>query len=305
MWDQEGVHDIYRSWRKILDGYQPARVLVAEAWVGPQERLARYVRQDEMHQAFNFEYLFTAWRASDQRRVIADSLAATASAGAPATWVLSNHDVIRHATRLGHDAGTLLPPGLGPTDPQPDHELGLRRARAATLLVLGLPGSVYLYQGEELGLPEDIDLPDEARQDPIWRRTNGALRGRDGCRVPLPWVAGAPSYGFGPGAASWLPQPELWARYALDQQRGVPGSTYELYRAALRVRRERQLGTTPIEWVDLGADVVAFTAGETLVAANLGTDPVALPGLYTPLLASDGGSGATVAGDTTVWAARM
>ncbi|HKS99385.1 MAG TPA: glycoside hydrolase family 13 protein, partial [Rugosimonospora sp.] len=277
MWDQDGVHEIFQSWRKILDLYAGDRILVAEAWVAPAERLVRYIRPDEMHQAFNFVYLRTPWRPGDQREAIATSLRTADSVGAPTTWVLSNHDVIRHPSRLGYPADEVLPHGIGAGDPPPDQELGLRRARAATTLILALPGAAYLYQGEELGLPEDIWLPDEAREDPTWLRSGHLVRGRDGCRVPLPWVADAPSYGFGPGPASWLPQPAAWARYALDRQRGVPGSTYELYRQALRLRREWRLGAGSLAWVDLGADVVAARNGDVLVVTNLGAEPVALP----------------------------
>ena len=303
MWDQDGVHEIYRSWRKILDGYPGGRIMVAEAWVSPPERLGRYVRGDEMHQAFNFEFLQAPWDATRQREVIATSLATTAAVGAPTTWVLSNHDVVRHATRLAGPAGAPLHQGIGAADPHPDLALGLRRARAATALMLALPGSAYLYQGEELGLPEDVWLPDEVRQDPTWLRSGHTIRGRDGCRVPLPWVADAPSYGFGPGPSSWLPQPDIWARYALDRQRGVAGSTYELYRRALALRREYGLGTTGLIWLDLGPDVVAFRAGTVLVLANLGTAGVPVPDGVAVVLASgplaDDG---TVPTDTTVWA---
>ena len=168
--------------------------------------------------------------------------------------------------------------------------------------MLALPGAAYLYQGEELGLPEDVWLPDEARQDPQWTRTRNAVRGRDGCRVPLPWVADAPSYGFGPGPASWLPQPSEWAAYALDRQRGVASSTYELYRSALWQRRELGLGAGSLVWVDLGPDVVAFHNGAILVVANLGSSPVPLPSSATPLLASSPLTEG-VPPDTTVWAA--
>jgi alpha-glucosidase len=302
MWDQDGVHEIFQRWRKIIDGYPGDRILVAEAWVAPAERLVRYIRSDEMHQAFNFVYLRTPWRPADQRGAIANSLRAADSVGAPTTWVLSNHDVIRHATRLGYPADEVLPNGIGIGDPPPDRQLGLRRARAATLLILGLPGAAYLFQGEELGLPEDIWLPDEARQDPTWHRSSHLVRGRDGCRVPLPWVAGAPSYAFGPGSASWLPQPDIWAEYALDRQRDVPGSTYELYREALRLRRELRLGAGSLTWVDLGDDVVAFRNGSTLVIANLGTAPVPLPDAASPRVASASlNPDATLPPDTTAW----
>jgi len=310
MWDQDGVHEIYRAWRKILDGYaQPERILCAEAWVRPQERAVRYVRPDEMHQAFNFDFLQAQWRAPDLRAVIESSLAAADSVGAPSTWVLSNHDVVRHASRLGLPVGQRRPNGIGADDPQPDLELGLRRARAATTLMLALPGGAYLYQGEELGLPDSTDMPDEFRQDPTFVRTGGEEVGRDGCRVPIPWEKDRPSFGFGPADRTWLPQPAIYGEYAVDQQDGVAGSTLELYRELLRLRRERELGTGGLHGVEgLGDDVVALVntgqGGATLVLANLGTEPVALPDGARLLVASgELTAQGLVPTDTTVWAA--
>ncbi|WP_442791567.1 glycoside hydrolase family 13 protein [Micromonospora sp. NBC_01813] len=325
MWDQDGVHEIYRQWRAVLDAYPGEQILVAEAWVQPAERLAAYVRPDEMHQAFNFEYLEAAWSAEAQRTVIERSLAAASAVGAPTTWVLSNHDVLRHATRLALPVGTPRPNGIGTDDPQPDTALGLRRARAATLLMLALPGSAYLYQGEELGLPEHTTLPDEVRQDPTWRRTGHTQRGRDGCRVPIPWEADSPSYGFGPTDASWLPQPPVWAEYALDRQVDVPGSTYEMYRTALRLRHELGLGGGELRWMESPDDVLAFRIGsgagaeadsgagsdsdsdsgarEVIVVTNLSAGPVALPP-GTELVHASGPLTATgqVPTDVTAWA---
>src|SRR4051812_29860409 len=305
MWDQEGVHEIYREWRRVLDEYQPGRILVAEAWVQPAERLARYVRPDEMHQAFNFMYLSAPWRPADLRAVINTSIEANDEVGAPTTWVLSNHDVIRHATRLGLPIGQTRLHGIGPEDPQPDTGLGLRRARAATLQMLALPGSAYLYQGEELGLPEHTTMPHEHRQDPARARSGHTVVGRDGCRVPIPWEADAPSYGFGPSDASWLPQPAAWAEYALDRQQGVPGSTWELYRAALAVRREFRLGTGTMAWEQPSTDdTLAFRNGDVLVLTNFGAEPVALPAGATVLLASEPlDADGRVPTDVTVWAA--
>ncbi|MEU1685827.1 glycoside hydrolase family 13 protein [Micromonospora sp. NPDC005707] len=301
MWDQDGVHDIYREWRRLLDSYDGERILVAEAWVEPAERLARYVRPDEMHQAFNFEYLLAAWTAPAQYAVITRSLEATDSVGAPTTWVLSNHDVVRHASRLGLAVGGGRPNGIGIGDPQPDAALGLRRARAASLLMLALPGSAYLYQGEELGLPEHTTLPDEARQDPTWERSLHTQRGRDGCRVPIPWEADAPSYGFGPTDASWLPQPSSWAEYALDRQRGVDGSTYELYRTALRLRREHALARGPLRWLSSGDEVLTFTNGGLTVLTNFGAEPVPLPAGAEVLTSSAPLADDAVPTDVTVW----
>jgi alpha-glucosidase len=256
-----------------------------------------------MHQAFNFEYLDTPWLPAELRAVIDSSLAATAAVGAPTTWVLSNHDVVRHATRLGYPAGTHRKPGIGAGDPQPDTGLGLRRARAATLQMLALPGSAYLYQGEELGLPEHTTLPDELRQDPSYFRSGRTEPGRDGCRVPIPWEADAPSYGFGPADASWLPQPASWAEYALDRQRGVPGSTWELYRSALSLRRSHGLGGGTLTWLDAPAEALAFRNGDVVVLTNFGSAPVPLPAGARVLLTSEPlDADGRVPADVTVWA---
>ncbi|AMB59661.1 glycoside hydrolase family 13 protein [Microterricola viridarii] len=310
-WAQDGVHEIYRDWRALLNEYEGDRILAAEAWVDPLPRTALWVRPDEMHQAFNFAYLETPWKAEPLRQVIDDSLATFASVGAPSTWVLSNHDVVRHASRLALTAENPQGHGIGPNSKGlPIPALGLRRARAATALMLALPGSAYIYQGEELGLPEVIDLPDDARQDPTWFRTEGQRYGRDGCRVPLPWESAAPSYGFGPTDASWLPQPSEWAELARDQQSGVEGSTLEMYKLALALRKQHALGAGELEWLDaeaLGADTVAFRNGAVTVIGNTGSTPVELPESLggTVLLASGPLEAADdrrlLPADTTVW----
>lgn len=311
MWDQEGVHDIYRRWRSLLDEQpSPARILCAEAWVKPESRLARYVRSDEMHQAFNFDFLDTHWKAAALREVITTSFRENDAVGAPTTWVLSNHDVVRHASRLGLDQSLPRPNGIGADQAQPNAELGLRRARAATMVMLGLPGSAYLYQGEELGLPESTDMPDEFRQDPTFHRTQGKEIGRDGCRVPMPWVRDAPSLGFGPGDKTWLPQPESYGACAVDQQVGVEGSTLELYRSMLAARRTERLGLGSAVWHELsGGDVVAFinasadNSRRTLVLVNLGAAPVALPeGATVTHQSGDLTSDGLVPTDVAVWA---
>ena len=277
MWDQDGVHDIYRGWRRVLDGYPGQRMMVAEAWVRPPSRLARYVRPDEMQQAFNFDYLLAPWDAGALRRVIERSLDATEAVGAPATWVMSNHDTVRHPSRLGLRRPGARPMGIDAAGEQPNEALGLRRARAAVLLTLALPGSAYLYQGEELGLPEHTTMAARHRQDPAFHRTGGQEIGRDGARVPLPWQADAPSLGFGPGARSWLPQPDSFARYAVDRQDGVPGSTLELYREVLRLRRAHGLGQGRLQWHEAGPDVLAFDNKGVRVVVNLGPQDAAMP----------------------------
>jgi len=301
-WAQDGVHEIYRDWHEVLAAYDGERVLCAEAWVEPLSKLARWVRPDEMHQAFNFSYLETPWTATALRRIIDESIAAFDSVGAPSTWVLSNHDVVRHASRLALTAENPQGAGIGPNSAGlPDAAVGLQRARAATALMLGLPGSAYVYQGEELGLPEAIHLPDESRQDPTWFRTNGERYGRDGCRVPIPWEADKPGYGFSPTGESWLPQPDDWAPLSRDAQVGVEGSTLELYREALFLRRENLLGFGTLEWITgLGEAVVAFRNGDVTVVANTGSVPIELP-TGTIALASGDVSGSILPGDTTVW----
>lgn len=264
--------------------------------------MAEWVRSDEMHQAFNFQYLETPWHAGRLRRVIDASLEAFSAVGAPATWVLSNHDVVRHATRL---ALTFVNPqghGIGPrSGALPDARAALRRARAATALMLALPGSAYIYQGEELGLPEAVELPDASRQDPTWFRSGGERYGRDGCRVPLPWEANAPSFGFGPTSRPWLPQPSAWGALARDTQRAEPDSTLTMYRRALAVRRERRLGAGDVEWIETqDPSVLALRNADIVVYANTGSALVALPDAEV-LLTSGPLEGRQLPADTTVW----
>jgi alpha-glucosidase len=301
-WAQPEVHEIYREWHDVLASYDGDRVLCAEAWVEPLSRMALWVRPDEMHQAFNFSYLETPWAASPLRRVIDSSIKAFGDVGAPSTWVLSNHDVVRHATRLSLTVENPQGAGLGPKSKGlPERLVGLRRARAATSLMLALPGSAYIYQGEELGLHEVTDLPDHAREDPTWFRTSGLKYGRDGCRVPIPWESDKPAYGFSSTGESWLPQPADWAALARDAQVGVPGSTVEMYRSALAIRREFGLGAGSIEWLSgYGETVVAFRNGPITVIANTGQVAVELP-VGEVILASEEVTGGALPADTTVW----
>lgn len=302
--DQDGVHEIYRSWRKILDEYPGQRIGVAEAWTPTVQRTANYVRPDELHQAFNFQYLGTDWEAAALRSVIDLSLDSMRPVDAPTTWVLSNHDVTRHATRFANE------PGLGTQIRTPgDRALGLRRARAATLLMLALPGSAYVYQGEELGLPDVTDLPDEVRQDPSFFRQAGQDGYRDGCRVPIPWSGTEAPYGFGPvaGGPSWLPQPAEWAELSVEAQTGDPSSTLELYRSALAVRRaQSDLGAgTEVEWLDGPEGTLAFRRGDFVCTVNTTGEPVRIPAPGRLLLAStelvvDGGE-TVLAPDSTGW----
>ena len=300
LFDRDEVHDVYRAWRKVFNEYSPPRVAVAEAGALP-ERRALYATADELGQAFNFDLLETRWSADAFRGSITRCLDAAASSSSSSTWTLSNHDVVRHASRYGLPEGTHLDDWLlsGGKVPALNPEQGARRARAAAMLLLALPGSVYLYQGEELGLLEVADLPEEAIQDPIWFRDGGTRKGRDGCRVPLPWTSESPSFGFTSGTAH-LPMPTSFSRFAVEVQDGVSGSTLELYREALRVRRSLQ-STEMLRWHNHSDDVVWFSRESGWNSfTNFGVAPVALPAgevlLSSGLLSVDG-----VAGESTVW----
>ena len=311
MWFQEGVHPIFRRWREILDSYDGDRAMCGEAYVLPLSFMALWVRPDEFHQTFNFRYLDSEWNARTIFATINESFEAFDSVGAPSTWVLSNHDVIRHASRMGGVVGRpTASDGIGPNDRQPDRELGLRRARAATLFSLALPGSMYLYQGEELGLPEHTTLAEEFRQDPTFFRTNGARVGRDGCRVPLPWEAGASaSNGFSSTGAAWLPQPEIYREYSRDRQVGVEGSTLEMYRQALARRKELGLGEGSFAWSaeHISNDALAFVndcaGGSILVLHSFSSKPIALPS-GDVIATSQNGLTDSLEPDQTVWIKR-
>ena len=276
-WDRDDLHDIVRRWRRILDNCGRDVMMVAEAWVAP-ERLPLYLRPDEYHQSFNFDFLITPWERDSAFAAVDRAVREAGAVGSTPTWTLSNHDVMRHATRYGLPIGTNWRrwPSTGPVELL-DAEAGRRRARAATLLLLALPGSAYRYQGEELGLPEVWDLPPEVLDDPTWENSGHELKGRDGCRVPLPWTVDGPSFGFG-GGAPWLPQPEWFGALSVEAQQGVAGSTLELYRAALAARNTHMRNDEQLEWLDLGDEVIAFRRGSGAVCVvNFGTSPVALP----------------------------
>jgi alpha-glucosidase len=277
MWFQESVHEIFRSWRKILESYPGDRAMCGEAYVLPLSFMALWVRPDEFHQTFNFRFLDAGWDKDKLVSAINESFEAFDEVGAPSTWVLNNHDVIRHASRFGGDYGrATASDGIGPENPQPDNKLGLQKAKAATLFMLGLPGASYIYQGEELGLPEHTTIAAEHRQDPTFFRTSGARVGRDGCRVPLPWEKGNASNGFNQSGSAWLPQPKSYADLSLDQQELNPASTLSLYRQMLKLRKEHRLGEGSFDWLSQ-TEVLAYKNGSVTVIHNFSIEPVDLP----------------------------
>ena len=306
-WDQDEVHEVYREWRRVADAYDPPRVFVAEAWVARPERLPLYLRPDELHMAFEFDPLHVAWREGPWRRVVERGLAAAEATGAPSAWALTNHDVVRQVTRYARSQ----PPEKGSNEAErarwgsevPDLALGRARARAAVLLTTALPGLVYVYAGEELGLEEVEDIPPARRLDPIHFRSGGLDPGRDGSRVPLPWSGDRPPYGFSPpgSAEPWLPQPPGWGPLTVAAQDEDPASTLNLYRCALALRRELMTGPAPLVWRAAPDGVLAFARGTTEVWVNFGPDDVALPAGVRTVVRSGPAPDGVLPVDTAAW----
>ena len=307
--DRDELHDIYRTWRTIADSYPGTRILVGEIWLPDMARFARYLRPDELHTAFNFDFLGQPWDATSLRTSIDSTLAAHAPVGAAATWVLSNHDVTRAVTRLGREDSSFAFATKRHGTPT-DLVLGRRRARAAALLSAALPGSLYIYQGDELGLDEVDDLPADRLQDPMYFRSGGTDPGRDGCRVPLPWSGTETPFGFSPDDARsepWLPQPSTWSDLTVETQQRASGSMLNLYRAALRIRQaESGLGDGPMAWLPSARDVLAFRRGDQFVSVtNFSATSVALPDHAEILLASVDLIGGLLPPDATAWLRPM
>ncbi|MDR2347944.1 MAG: glycoside hydrolase family 13 protein [Bifidobacteriaceae bacterium] len=331
LWDRDEVDQIYAEWRAVFNEYSPPRAAVAEAWVEVPQRRARYATNLSLGQAFNFDLLLADFDAAEFRLRITRSLEAAREAGSSSTWVLSNHDVIRHATRHA-----LAPAGPGGPEARnrewllarhaglaapADADLGLRRARAATAVILALPGSAYVYQGEELGLPEVVDpseLPDSERQDPAFFRSQGRELGRDGARVPLPWTINGPSFGFSAGRPH-MAQPAWFGSFSVEAERSQADSTLNFYRRALRLRREFLAGREALGqpasalgeaqppasleglvWLDAPAGALRFARGRWLCVANFAAEPFDLPAGEL-LLASSPLAGGRLGQATCAW----
>jgi alpha-glucosidase len=306
--DRDALHDVYRRWRAVADEYDEPRLLVGEIWLPDAERLARYLRPDELHTAFNFDFLSCPWEPGPMRTSIASALAVHAPVDAPTTWVLSNHDVTRPVTRYGRDDTSFAFESRREGTPT-DLMRGTRRARAAALLAMALPGSLYVYQGEELGLPEVEDIPHDLRRDPMWIRSGGLDPGRDGCRVPIPWAGTERPYAFSSDGSSvpWLEQPDDWARLTVAAESADPSSMLSLYRAGLRLRREAPWdGGAELRWLPSDETVIAFARGDRFACfVNFGPEPYELPVGFDVLIASDELEGGALPQDTAVWLHRQ
>jgi alpha-glucosidase len=309
-WDQDGVHEIYKEWRKILDSYPDDRMAVAEAWVHPATRIARYLRPGELMNSFNFEFLGSKWDVNEIKTNINKSIEALSEVGAPSSWVFNNHDVVRSVDRfdlgLGLSGGTTL-------ERQGDRskfnlQRGRKRAKAGALLMFALPGGAYVYQGEELTLPEARDIPEDRLSDPRWKMSDYTDRGRDGCRVPLPWKKDSNgAFGFSNNAAltidqAWLPQSPWWGKFSAESQDGVNDSTLSMYQEALAIRKAEQgLGDGPMTWIEAGKDVVAFSRpGNFACYINFGA-AIEIPAGAKVLISSGPLDGNSLPTDTAAW----
>ena len=309
IFDRDEVHEVYAAWREVFNEYDPPRVAVAEAWVHPNRR-PPYASANGLGQAFNFDLLASKWDADSFRKIITENLEMSAETGSSSTWVMSNHDVIRHATRLAIPGYGESADGFGDEhrwyvenrlNPNLDFDLGLARAKAATLLILALPGSTYIYQGEELGLHELLDIPGESMQDPQWFRGEGKLKSRDGCRVPLPWTSAGSSYGFGKGGAH-LPQPSWFAQVNVESQE-AGDSTLNLYREAIALRKA-SFSTDSLKWLNLGPNATAFERDGIVCVTNFGKEGLELPSGKV-LLSSGAISGGKLPGNATAWVSTL
>jgi len=309
IFDRDEVHEVYAAWREVFNEYDPPRVAVAEAWVHPNRR-PPYASANGLGQAFNFDLLASKWDAASFRKIITDNLEMSAKTGSSSTWVMSNHDVIRHATRLAIPGYGESADGFGDEhrwyvenrlNPNLDLDLGLARAKAATLLILALPGSTYIYQGEELGLHEVLDIPRESMQDPQWFRGEGKLKSRDGCRVPLPWTSAGRSYGFGKGGAH-LPQPSWFAQVNVESQE-AEDSTLNLYREAIALRKA-SFSTDSLKWLNFGPNATAFERDGMVCVTNFGKEGLELPSGKV-LLSSGAISGGKLPGNATAWVSTL
>jgi len=306
---QPELFEVYRGWRKLLDSY-PAdvfpgrRAAVLEAWYDDRAVMAPFMEEGQLHQVFSLGLVSTPWQPADLRTSIDFALDICAGSETAAPWVLENHDSPRLATRLGVDQALVRnpTPEVMRGEVQVDFTVGARRARAAALLLLALPGSTYVYQGQELGLFEVLDIPADRRQDPIFALTGGLIIGRDGCRIPLPWSGETAPYGFSTNGSPWLPQPEDWARFTAEVQRADPDSLLSLYRTALKLRRDHPaLGDGELTWSDAGPDLLMFTREPGFVfAANFGSSPAPLPS-GDVILASASLNDGLLPADTAAW----
>ncbi|MDA9913004.1 alpha-amylase family glycosyl hydrolase, partial [Candidatus Nanopelagicales bacterium] len=286
--DASRTHTVWRRLREVLDDYEPPRMAVAEAWTTGAD-LDRYGRSEEFSLIFDFSFLLAGWDATGVAGAIGGVMDRRQRIGTTPTWVMDNHDMVRSASRYASTPA-----------------VGVARSRAMSLLMLALPGTCYLYQGQELGLPNVDDLPESVLADPIWERSGHTVRGRDGCRVPLPWSNNEPWFGFKPaGVAPWLPQPEIFAELTQANQETDLQSTWRLFKRALELRRHVfSEAAQAVHWHDSEAGVLVFSrdlpTAQVLILTNFSDEAVQIPPGRV-LLTSDADQSQVLQPNNTVW----
>ncbi len=281
------VLGVHAHWRELLDSYDRDKAAVGELWLRSDYDIADYAAR--LHQVFNVKLMRAGWSAHHVRQVVVETVTTMRAAGVPPTWVIGNHDVERISARYGGGS------------------VGRRRALAATLLQLALPGSTYRYAGDELALPA-APVPPDRRRDPVWQRSGHRQTGRDAWRVPLPWRGDAAPYGFTTGdARSWLPQPPGWGSLTVDAQSRDAGSPLSVVRRALRLRRRYAALSPHITWEDAAPGCLAPRRDGVGVAmtclVNFTDAPVELPD-GDVLLASTPLHDGRLPGESAAWLAR-
>ncbi len=302
LFDREEVHEVFKTWRKLFNQYNPPRVAVAEAWAKP-ENVHRYASPDELGQAFNFDLLLADFDAQTYLEIVTRNISAAKKYGSSSTWVFSNHDQVRPATRYGLPIGTDLVAfkNSNGTSAPYDVKRGINASIAAQMFALALPGCTYIYQGEELGLPEALEIPEDQIQDPQYLRNHKIDKGRDGCRVPLPWSSDGPSFGFGSGGAH-LPQPDFFGEFSVTAESGVENSPLEIFRKALALRKDL-ITSEELTWHETEeSDLLHFSRPNGWhCLTNFGQSPVAMPAGLALIHSSQPILGGEIAGATTVW----
>ena len=302
LFDREEVHEVFKTWRALFNQYDPPRVAVAEAWAKP-ENIYKYASPDELGQAFNFDLLLAEFDAATYREIVTRNVASATKNGSSSTWVFSNHDQVRPATRYGLPIGsniTAFKNSNGTSLPL-DVERGINASIAAQMFALALPGCTYIYQGEELGLPEALEIPESEIQDPQYLKNHKVDKGRDGCRVPLPWTSNGSSFGFGSGGAH-LPHPAIFSQYSVEAESGREGSPLEIFRKALALRKEL-VAPESMEWIDTGNENVLHFARPNgwHCITNFGFTSYPIPAGLSVLHSSTAVEGDLLPGAATIW----
>jgi alpha-glucosidase len=270
---------LFRQWRNAVADL--GAILLGEMDTRDVPRFAEFVAGgDALHAAFVLQVGLGDW---EPVTILETMLNYQVTAKGGCAWEVSNHDQARAVSRYGGGAQ------------------GLRRALALTSLMAVFDGMLFVYQGEELGLPDAVLMGPV--EDPMSSRNGEGMWSRDVSRGPMPWTS-APVNGFTTADAAWLSTAPLPAEFTAEQQVADPASTWHRYQAMIALRRQHpQLWQAPFELVEHGTEHLVIRRGNLLVVANLGEQPVEVPAVAgaTAVFSSDAlPSGTTVAPESTV-----